>query len=463
MMLGVKGTESSLTECSHGGLKHHDCLQAQDARVVCSDSFPVGELIVPQRGPTLVRAVGPSGRMMLAALAGSGPSHSAHTQEEEHITVSMVTTQVLFVQVLSCRSLHSPQTRPILPLHGEEVQLTCTLPSRILCNAVEFIFYLNGDSVMNVTVGSSQPRATLTKFKMDDSHQGSYSCLYRTHSNGKAISSPYSNATKVVLLQPHISLSPPNGGMFWEPHGPEVIRGHSFSIICSIHPQYPGGLFYLDFSGSNRTETTPAVNHSACFHFPVAEYTDQGKYSCSYGVNISTRSFRSANSELAVTIRASMVLIIASGGSGGLALLFLLLLVICLVSRRTRRSSKPSTETDQRECIDNRHNRGEDNEEGEDYVNFENVCYERGLEDYVHFENVCYERGLERGKRENKNEEEKGHSYGKSEDVYDNKEENTHEKMNSEDDEEDYVNVSAQDNAVTQAGASAGYSSRSKM
>ncbi|KAM9474256.1 uncharacterized protein ACWYII_008627 isoform 2-T2 [Salvelinus alpinus] len=387
-----------------------------------ADSFPVGELIVPQRGPTLVRAVGPSGRMMLAALAGSAPSHSAPTQEEEHITVIMVITQVLFVQVLSCRSLHSPQTRPILPSCMERRS--------------------NSPALFH---------------PMDDSRQGSYSCLYRTHSNGKAISSPYSNATIVVLLQPNISLSPPNGGMFWEPHGPEVIRGHSFSIICSIHPQYPGGLFYLDFSGSNRTETTPAVNHSACFHFPVAEYKDQGKYSCSYGVNISTRSFRSANSELAVTIRASMVPIIASGGSGGLALLFLLLLVICLVSRRTRRSSKPSTETDQRECIDNRHNRGEDNEEGEDYVNLENVCYETGLE---------------RGKRENKNEEEKGHSYGKSEDGYDNEEENTqrkgvyggsHEKMNSEDDEEDYVNVSAQDNAVTQAGASAGYSSRSKM
>ena len=102
---------------------------------------------------------------------------------------------------------------------------------------------------------------------------------------------------------------------------------------------------------------------------------------------------------------------------------------------------------------DNSH-RGEDNEEGEDYVTFENVCYERGLE---------------RGKREKKNEEEKGHSCGKSEDVYDNGEGNTqrkgvcggsHEKMNSDDDEEVYVNVSSQDNAVTQAGASAGYSSR---
>ncbi|XP_071027712.1 uncharacterized protein [Oncorhynchus clarkii lewisi] len=351
--VGCKGSESSLTECSHGGLKHHDCLQSQDAKVVCS---------------------------------------------------------------------------------GEEVQLTCTLPSRILCNAVEFIFYLNGDSIMTVTVGSSQPRATLTKFKMDASHQGSYRCLYRTLSNSQAISSPYSNITKVVLLQPNISLSPPNGGVFWESQGPEVVRGHSFSITCSIQPQYPGGLFYLDFSGSNRTETKPAVNHSASFHFPVAEYKDQGKYSCSYVVNVSTWSFRSDNSELAVTIRAFMVPIIVSGGTGGVGLLILLLLVMCLVSWRTRMNRKPSIETGQGECIDNRHNRGEDNEEEEDYVNVENVCYQRGLE----------------GAK--KNEKEKGHSYGKSEDVYDNEDGNTqrngvcggsHEKINSEDDENDYVNVSA--------------------
>ncbi|XP_052346674.1 uncharacterized protein LOC118365759 [Oncorhynchus keta] len=495
--VGCKGTESSLTECSHGGLKHHDCLQAQDARLVCSvkpnirlvngSDLCSGRVEVYQTGhwrtvcddvwdlndaAVVCRQLG-CGRADSALEGayfgqGSGPiwqddvdcsgtecsiTQCPHTGGGTHNCNHGNDAGVICSGVVLQKPSLSTDPSYSAFMHGEEVQLTCTLPSRILCNAVEFIFYLNGDSVMTVTVGSSQPRATLTKFKTDASHQGSYSCLYRTHSNGKAISSPYSNVTKVVLLQPNISLSPPNGGMFWEPHGPEVTRGHSFSIICSIQPQYPRGLFYLHFSGSNRTETMPAVNHSACFHFPVAEYTDQGKYSCSYGVNISTRSFRSANSELAVTIRASMVPIIASGGTGGLALLFLLLLIFCLVNRRTRRSSKPSTETDQRECTDNRH-RGEDNEEGENYVTFENVCYERGLE---------------RGKREKKNEEEKGHSCGKSEDVYDNGEGNTqrkgvcggsHEKMNSDDDEEDYVNVSAQDNAVTQACASAGYSSR---
>ncbi|KAM9538641.1 uncharacterized protein ACWYII_039229 [Salvelinus alpinus] len=478
--VGCKGSESSLTECSHGGLKHHDCLQSQDAKVVCSvkpnirlvngsdlcsgrvEVYQIGHwrtvcndmwdlndsavtcrqlgcgnaVSAPERGyfgqgsgPIWQDDVGCSGsECSITQCPHTGGTHNCSHGNDTGVICSGV--------VLQKPSLSTDPSYSAF-LHGEDVQLTCTLPSRILCNAVEFIFYLNGDSVMNVTVGSSQPRATLTKFKMDASHQGSYRCLYRTLSNSQAISSPYSNVTKVVLLQPNISLSPPNGGMFWEPQGPEVTRGHSFSITCSIQPQYPGGLFYLDFSGSNRTETKPAVNHSASFHFPVAEYTDQGKYSCSYVVNVSTRSFRSANSELAVTIRAFMVPIIVSGGTGGVALLFLLLLVICLVIWRTRMNRKPSTETDQGECIDNRHNRGEDNEEEEDYVNVENVCCQRGLE------------GVKGAKM---NEKEKGQSYGKSEDVYDNEEGNTqrnvcgcsNEKMNSEDDDEDdYVNVSA--------------------
>ncbi|CAB1341565.1 unnamed protein product, partial [Coregonus sp. 'balchen'] len=130
-------------------------------------------------------------------------------------------------------------------------------------------------------------------------------------------------------------------------------------------------------------------------------HTGGGTHECNHG------------NDAGVICSASIVPIIVSGGTGGVALLFLLLLVICLVSWRTRRNRKPSTETDQRECIDNRHNRGEENEEEEEEE-----------EDYVNVENVFYERGLERVTGEKKNGKGKGHSYGKSEDVYDNEEGN---------------------------------------
>ncbi|XP_064866109.1 uncharacterized protein LOC135564647 [Oncorhynchus nerka] len=192
--------------------------------------------------------------------------------------------------------------------------------------------------------------------------------------------------TMVVLLQPNISLNAPNGGMFWGLQGPEVTRGHSFSITCSIQPQYPGGLFCLKFSGSNRTETEPAVNHSASFHFPVADYTDQGNYSCVYEVNVSTLSFHSTKTELlTVSIRASIVPVIASGAICGL-LLLLLLLIPCLVWRKIS-SREQSIMINPRETANNISTYGntvvaasEENDE-EDYVNVETFVNKRKDED----------------------------------------------------------------------------------
>ncbi|KAJ4920741.1 hypothetical protein JOQ06_024572 [Pogonophryne albipinna] len=48
--------------------------------------------------------------------------------------------------------------------------------------------------------------------------------------------------------------------------GFQVFRGSTFSISCSIQPQYPGGSFLLMLLHSNYTQ--PAVNHSAHFLTP---------------------------------------------------------------------------------------------------------------------------------------------------------------------------------------------------
>ncbi|KAL0992694.1 hypothetical protein UPYG_G00096880 [Umbra pygmaea] len=131
---------------------------------------------------------------------------------------------------------------------------------------------------------------------INDAKVTNYYCLQSTTYNNQKIFSSSSNSinlTILVLIHPKISLSAPNGSMVWTTQGSVVTRGTNFSITCSIQTQYPGGLFHLYFSGSNSTETKPSVNHSASFTFPVAEYKDQGSYSCSYEVNVSSRTFHS--------------------------------------------------------------------------------------------------------------------------------------------------------------------------
>ncbi|XP_036827769.1 deleted in malignant brain tumors 1 protein-like, partial [Oncorhynchus mykiss] len=100
-----------------------------------------------------------------------------------------------------------------------------------------------------------------------------------------------------LLVQPDIFLTDPMGGVFRGHQGPEMFRGYNFTITCSTQPQYPGGSFLLTFTGSNRTQTQPAVNHSAAFLFPAADDSHQGTYSCVYDNYVFSHNF-SSESEL---------------------------------------------------------------------------------------------------------------------------------------------------------------------
>ncbi|KAK5931640.1 hypothetical protein CesoFtcFv8_000081 [Champsocephalus esox] len=82
--------------------------------------------------------------------------------------------------------------------------------------------------------------------------------------------------------------------------GFQVLRGSTFSISCSIQPQYPGGSFLLSSSTHNYTQ--PAVNHSAHFLFPAAEPAHQGNYSCVYHLLVRSHSFSSESRPLSVTV-----------------------------------------------------------------------------------------------------------------------------------------------------------------
>ncbi|KAL7841090.1 hypothetical protein SRHO_G00247810 [Serrasalmus rhombeus] len=84
-----------------------------------------------------------------------------------------------------------------------------------------------------------------------------------------------------LLVQPRISFSSPTRVSRGR-QGPEVFQGHSFTITCFTHPQYPGGSFHLKLPRNNRSHTQTAVNHSASFLFPAADDSHQGNYSCVY-------------------------------------------------------------------------------------------------------------------------------------------------------------------------------------
>ncbi|XP_042610394.1 uncharacterized protein LOC122143855 [Cyprinus carpio] len=147
------------------------------------------------------------------------------------------------------------------------------------------------------------------------------------------------NITVVDLQQPSISHSAPDGWFDVGPQGPVITRGHSFTIICSTESRYPGGFFYL-FRESSITSSQSAVNHSASFFFPEADYLHEGNYSCVYEVSVLSRTFRSsASQKLVINITASLLPVIIAVVS--VALLSLsALITILLVKRRQRQINK---------------------------------------------------------------------------------------------------------------------------
>ncbi|XP_037400460.1 uncharacterized protein LOC108412143 isoform X3 [Pygocentrus nattereri] len=235
---------------------------------------------------------------------------------------------------------------------GQKVNITCSVETQF--SGGSFTLIQNSGSFRETKSGTS---VTFSLPEVDFVHEGSYYCQYQARNSSHGLNSPQSSfaniSVKVNLFEPQISLGSLDGWFFWWPQGLEVTRGHSFSIICSTKPQYPGGSFHLEFNGSNITRTQSAVNHSTSFFFPEADFIHQGNYSCVYEVTVSSHTFSSPTTELlAVTVKASLAPFIGSGVAAGL-LLILLLTGIFFMKRCKKQKEQLAVKTDYGRCMDN--------------------------------------------------------------------------------------------------------------
>ncbi|XP_062407988.1 alpha-1B-glycoprotein-like [Sardina pilchardus] len=362
--VGCSGTEQSLTQCSYNTKQH--CGHYEDSGVVCTDENPFIMLrnlySTVSAGETLqfrcIRSTDQCAANLL--LYRNGVKVKSQNIDSYRSSVIFYLNNVdsshqgnytCAYSSFSPLSTHSNPIsitvvevqKPSLTLEtsqevswGQSAQMRCSIPSQHLGDTFT-LQQRSGSFTERMRANGTSVLFTIPQ--VDFIHEGVYYCQYRTMVSTHGFTSPQSDTVRlsvvVVLVQPNISLSAPDGGLFWGPQGPEVTRGHSLSLICSTEPQHQGGSFHLIFDGSNRTRTQLAVNHSASFYIPEADYSHQGNYSCVYEVTVSSRTFKSTQTApLTVIIRASLAPIIASGVISGSFLLLIIPAILYLVKKK---------------------------------------------------------------------------------------------------------------------------------
>ncbi|XP_067472094.1 immunoglobulin superfamily member 1-like [Thunnus thynnus] len=312
---------------------------------------------------------------------------------------------------------------------GQNTSITCSISTQHLGGT--FILKKTSGS-FRMTQSSSNNSATFNILQVTFDNEGSYQCQYQTRVSRRDFTSVLSDSVRlsvtVPLQQPSISLTSPNRGLVWGTEGAEVTRGYSFVFTCSVNSSFPGGFFFLIFSGSSINITQPAVNHSASFNFPVAEYEHQGNYSCVYEVTLSTQKCTSTMTTImSVAIKLPLLLMVSSAAAGTLLLLLLVLLVVCLVHWRRRRAKQPGDLVLSQVAVRNNYEVSEEeSEEEQRYMNFQPLHNKkrqedqaRGMEEEESSEDRVHEEEESFNHYYVGEENNEGHDYVESEDIYD--------------------------------------------
>ncbi|KAF1389849.1 hypothetical protein PFLUV_G00077820 [Perca fluviatilis] len=199
---------------------------------------------------------------------------------------------------------------------GSTFTISCSIQPQYPGGSFQLTF-TSSNSTHNYTQPAVNHSAHFLFPAAEPAHQGSYSCFYHLYvfsHNFFSESRVLSLSVMDLLLQPNISMSSSMVGISEEDQQEvfQVFWGSTFSISCSIQPQYPGGSFQLTFTSSNsaHNSTQPAVNHSAHFLFPAAEPAHQGSYSCVDHLYVFSHNFSSESRVLSLTVMDPRPLII---------------------------------------------------------------------------------------------------------------------------------------------------------